>query len=572
MRQVCGARSSPFIPTVVALAMSLCGPRSNAQPTWILEHPTRSPEARYGAASAFDPVRSRVVLFGGMNAAGIVAGETWEWDGADWTQALPATSPPPRYAPGMVYDSGRGRTLLFGGFSPTAFLNDTWEWDGVNWTELHPPTSPPGRGELGMTYDSARGVTVVFGGYTIIYASDTWEFDGRTWQQRFPSTSPPGRARCAIAFDPVRRKTVLFGGAQGNPPYFFGDTWEWDGTGWTQFFPTPSPCDRHSNVLVAVPGRGLTILVGGLERCASTGFDGTWTWDGIRWREVARQVRPFVRPSAAGAFDEARSVVVRFGGFDGLGRSTAETWTLGRASALSSVVPAIGSEAGGDLVHLRGSRLEGVRNADVTIGGTNATVVSATSEEVRVRTPRGTGVVDVQLRGSTLASAFTYAPADLAARFGNVNERIGDRENVLLVNGNVGGLRREQPLGVRERIDLFMNTPSSRTDARFVLYAWIGAPGVTSLTTLPRGLGAMVFPVPATGGSPQPRAIFNNLGFRRTLGSPTFPSIPAPSVVYSVNHGAPRAVDLAFQGIIQDDGSTIPEGYSVTNAVILHVR
>ena len=81
----------------------------------------------------------------------------------------------------------------------------------------------------------------------------------------------------------------------------------------------------------------------------------------------------------------------------------------------------------------------------------------------------------------------------------------------------------------------------------------------------------MVFPVPFTRGTPQPRVIFNNAGYNGTLGVPMLPSSPAPSTVLSRSTGSPVPVRLTFQGIIQDGGSPIPEGWSVTNAVILRV-
>ena len=76
----------------------------------------------------------------------------------------------------MAYDSARGVTVLFG-----AFKRETWEWDGANWTQRSPEHKPTNRERHAMAYDSARGVTVMFGGfveddYSGYNYDDTWEY------------------------------------------------------------------------------------------------------------------------------------------------------------------------------------------------------------------------------------------------------------------------------------------------------------------------------------------------------------------------------------------------------------
>ncbi len=67
-----------------------------------------------------------------------------------------------------------------------------------------------------MAYDSARGVTVLFGGlrYPNVF-DDTWEWDGTTWTQ-LAIPGPPPRQRHGMAYDTARGVTV----------FFRGDTWE----------------------------------------------------------------------------------------------------------------------------------------------------------------------------------------------------------------------------------------------------------------------------------------------------------------------------------------------------------
>src|SRR4029077_1440766 len=86
-----------------------------------------------------------------------------------------------------------------------------------------------------LAFDAARGRTVLFGGTTVAPATalnDTWEWDGTQWTQALPVASPAARSGHALGYDQARARTLLFGGTTGAA--LQGDTWEWDGTAWTQ--------------------------------------------------------------------------------------------------------------------------------------------------------------------------------------------------------------------------------------------------------------------------------------------------------------------------------------------------
>ncbi|HEY0882217.1 MAG TPA: kelch repeat-containing protein, partial [Archangium sp.] len=68
----------------------------------------------------------------------------------------------------MAYDVSRARVVLFGGQGDGGRLDDTWEWDGASWTQLNPLTSPPPSAGHGMAWDPA-------GERVLVYA------DGVTW-------------------------------------------------------------------------------------------------------------------------------------------------------------------------------------------------------------------------------------------------------------------------------------------------------------------------------------------------------------------------------------------------------
>jgi hypothetical protein len=137
---------------------------------------------------AYDTARGRTVLFGGFGLSSAPLADTWEWDGVTWVQLFPATSPPARMGHAMAERSRTGRVVLYAGNTDgfgRSPLSDTWEWDGANWTQLTPPVAPGFRSYHTMVFDAARGRDVVFGGQISVGSggptllADTWELFDR---------------------------------------------------------------------------------------------------------------------------------------------------------------------------------------------------------------------------------------------------------------------------------------------------------------------------------------------------------------------------------------------------------
>jgi hypothetical protein len=290
---------------------------------------------------AYDSERGVVVLFGGGDNPNSPIGlsDTWEWNGATWTQRVPANAPPGRVYHAMAYDSARGVTVLFGGMAAIApgIMADTWEWDGTNWTQRTPATLPPARYGHAMVFDSARSVTVLFGGSPVMIGGsgsplgDTWEWNGTNWAQRAPATAPPVRYLHAMAYDSVRGVTVLFGGGAAlvtfGPPPPLADTWEWNGTNWAARTPTAAPSARFWHTM-AYGTQGTTVLFGGYS--ASGGGD-TWEWNGTNWTQPTLSLSPGARIISAMAYDSARGAMVLFGGALLAGTNASlynDTWEL----------------------------------------------------------------------------------------------------------------------------------------------------------------------------------------------------------------------------------------------------
>ena len=147
-----------------------------------------------------------------------------------------------RHGHSMVYDEARRQLLLFGGTgtegtSPSGDRNSTWRWDGTTWTRIA-TAGPSPRYLAAIAYDAARQRVVLHGGQTGVFPNitllnDTWEWDGTAWTQR-ATTGPSARVHQNLAFDRTRGKIVLYGGFNSATVQELRDIWEWDGSTWQQ--------------------------------------------------------------------------------------------------------------------------------------------------------------------------------------------------------------------------------------------------------------------------------------------------------------------------------------------------
>lgn len=321
---------------VMRLPLLVCGllvPLA-AQTQWFPAPAGTQPDAVGSPSLAFDAARQEVVLFGGDSVFGL-HDRTWTWNGAAWSERFPAVHPGARTMATMVYDAARQRVVLFGGFGEAGGVaidqSDTWEWDGTTWTQRFPAHAPSPRGGVAMTYDASRQRIVMFGGglggYMMPTFDDTWEWDGTDWTQCFPAHRPTAARSCCLAYDSQRQVSVLFGGL--STPYVKQDsTWEWNGTDWTQRFPAHVPTARYAAGMAYDTSRGRTVLFGG-------GIDpgpvaDTWEFDGQDWLLQTPTDAPSPRDYVALTYDAARERIVLRGG------RIADTWEYGVAGTLAT--------------------------------------------------------------------------------------------------------------------------------------------------------------------------------------------------------------------------------------------
>lgn len=107
------------------------------------------------------------------------------------------------------------------------------------------------------------------------YLGDTWEFDGTSWTQVFPATSPGARAYHAMGYDPVAQRVVLHGGFEVGHGQF-NDMWTWDGSVWTQVASGgTAPVNRQVCGMAYDAARANFVVFGGV--LGSTYRNDTWT-------------------------------------------------------------------------------------------------------------------------------------------------------------------------------------------------------------------------------------------------------------------------------------------------------
>src|SRR5436853_2222637 len=141
------------------------------------------PSPRSFTSMAYDLSQKKMILFGGISNIGQPLNDTWEFDGVNWTQVADV-GPSKRRFHQMVYDISRKVMVLFGGNSHGELnfadvMGDTWEWDGNEWTEVA-NTGPAKRIGHGMAFDEINKITILFGGFDGVEKifNDTWSWDG----------------------------------------------------------------------------------------------------------------------------------------------------------------------------------------------------------------------------------------------------------------------------------------------------------------------------------------------------------------------------------------------------------
>src|SRR5262245_43566873 len=311
---------------------------------------------RTGHTAVYDPLRNRVIVFGGT-----LAGDDYAPPRNDCCALSPCahpmwsdlptmgTPPPGRYGHVAVYDPIRDRMIVFGGRNYFTQFNDVWELSlsgTPTWSEITASGPvPPARSHCTAVYDSAHDGLVMLGGYAdgetgLTFFKDVWllPLSGKpAWSALTVAGLPPYEL-CVKSeiYDPEWSRVILFGG--GN-----NETWALsiaDSPEWSRLSPMgmlPSP--RFGHTAIYDPGGRRMIVHGGSS--GTSLLNDTWALslgDSLVWFFLSPLGSlPPPRQEHFAIYDPLCARMVTFGGSGGLNDSWA--LSLSQEPAWSTLTP-----------------------------------------------------------------------------------------------------------------------------------------------------------------------------------------------------------------------------------------
>jgi hypothetical protein len=225
------------------------------------------------AAMAYDPAHHVVVLYGGLipdQSEGSEAGDTWTWDGTDWTDA-DAGPGAPGYRQGPRSVTTSDGLILFGGrIGNIKYYGDAWSWNGKKWYQVDRDPKPPGRGAAAVAWNQVDSSLFVFSGTGLKVGagpgnlgdllSDAWVLSNGTWTQLKGSGPPPLTNSNGMWDSQGKRALVMLGMPCPNPS---DAAWAWDGAAWSAAA-KPGMSARWGAALAQAPN-GSAVLFGGSD-------------------------------------------------------------------------------------------------------------------------------------------------------------------------------------------------------------------------------------------------------------------------------------------------------------------
>jgi hypothetical protein len=293
---------------------------------WTQRFPKHNPPARTAQTMAYDSLRGRVVMFGGRQLLGTAGGEIkvfgdmWVYGDNDWTEIHPPALPPARHLAAMTYDPIRDRIILYGGVSVGAdgvtagALYDTWEFDGTTWRQINNDQIKTSRGS--MVYDKARNQVVMLGTDADVkphmYRLDA---EAGTWIELTPEKMPDCVSDVGMVYQDHNATVMATGGECLTNASFAGKTWEWNGSTWAEI--TTNNIARGNGIALAYDSlRYYAIMFGGIDSFTGKPRSTTTLYRNFDWIFHTQTTRPAPRSLFSFSGDPGNKTVWLLGGLD----------------------------------------------------------------------------------------------------------------------------------------------------------------------------------------------------------------------------------------------------------------
>jgi len=348
------------------------------------------PNDRWYASAVMDADRNRMIIFGGRDGNPMTSLWTLELTGTPrWVSHSVAGGPSARSEHSTIVDPLRNRMLLFGGISGSGNQSDLWALSlspQFAWSEITPNPQygePSARRAHTAIYDPVRDRMIVCGGNQLNASlNDVWALSlarQPAWQQIVPSGSFTAREYHSAVYDARRDRMIVFGGHRNGT--ILGDVQALSLSGtaaWAAISPAGSPPQsRYSHSAIYDPIRDRMVLFGGqstlsadrLNDCWELKFSGAPTWQAL----IPDEQVPHARLGATSVYDPHGDRMIMFGGWDFSGRTDVVTlgWDPDAAySAGSQVTPSTGAATGEVTVEVaQSAHVEGM-SAWLSMAGT----------------------------------------------------------------------------------------------------------------------------------------------------------------------------------------------------------
>jgi len=248
----------------------------------------------------------------------------FEWNGSAWTATLNGgfaddlipgvnTLATEDRASDITWDPVRKKLVLFGGVTYVGSETrlGVYEYDPIGtkvWSKVCLDNSTcASSSPVIPTLPSSPSAVYAFGKAILVRETGTYEWDPTAkLLKKFAATPELKRAGAALAFDPARSRLVAYGDSTGASA-----TWETNGTTWTQVLTTGPIGVKNPSLAYHVARKQVVLWASDW----TTG--GLWSWNGAAWTSITLSGSgPILRPNAAFTYDESAGKLLMVGGGD----------------------------------------------------------------------------------------------------------------------------------------------------------------------------------------------------------------------------------------------------------------